>query len=99
MKLSDGTEIRNEPEHRHMKFNGSGITEYVWLLSLDGMADESYGDTDYGYAARFGKRILWSNTAGFVDLAKYRNEDEAELVYRIAETEFLLWELECELEL
>lgn len=91
MKLSDGTEVRNEPDMRHMKFNGSGITEYCWLLALNGGADESYGDTDYGFANRFGKRILWGDTCGFLQLARYDTETEAKEIFAEAESSFDEW--------
>lgn len=61
------------------KFGGSRIAAACWLLSLDGSEDEHTGDaSDWQfYAARFGRRILYTDSQGFVWVDTYPSELQA----------------------
>jgi len=68
MILSDGTVVSRAEVSPH-KFGGDPMAEYLWLLSLDGQADETTGDAcDWHYhVSRFGKRILLCRSSGAVE--------------------------------
>jgi hypothetical protein len=64
------------------RFEGEGpMTAYVHELSLDGCEDDFAGDfTIMGCASRFGKRILWASTQGFISLERFNTVAAAEAV-------------------
>lgn len=77
MITRDGYTINRETA-RH-KFGGDPMAEYLHLLSMDGQEDDQTGDaTEWNYwAARFGRRILTTDSQGFVSQYRYASEDEA----------------------
>lgn len=58
------------------KFGGSRIAAACWLVSLDGCADEETGDANEWqyHASRIGRRILYTDSAGFVWVDTYDSE-------------------------
>lgn len=80
-----GEDVRKTDPHRH-KF-GSAMAEFLYLLGLDGGEDESCGDAEapVGYVQRFGKRLLRSDSRGFVDDEKYPTEEIAKRVFAALE--------------
>ena len=48
------------------KFGGSRMAAMLYLLDLDGGADDFTADGQGEYAARFGRHILYSDSMGFV---------------------------------
>ena len=83
MILSDGTDTREVVAVERggfgysPKFGGDPMAFYLWLLMLDGMGDEHYGDTDYGWADRFGRHVLYGDSVGFVYRTRFASEGEA----------------------
>jgi hypothetical protein len=65
------------------RFEGeSPMTAYLWDCVMNGdYGDEDAGDTDYGWANRYGRRILWGTSTGFISLSTYANEAEAIAVF------------------
>lgn len=59
------------------KFGGDPMALYLWTLALDGGDDDNYGDSDYGYAHLFGRRILRGDSQGFVWVDRHDTADEA----------------------
>lgn len=61
------------------KFGGDRMAALLYILSLDGGEDEQTGDAvDWQFhAARFGRRILYCDTQGFVWLDRYPSELQA----------------------
>ena len=78
MILHDGTEVSHDLVSPH-KFGGDPMAEYLWLLTLDGSADESTGDAlDWHYhVSRFGKRLLICASNGFVFVDRFDAEADA----------------------
>ena len=66
------------------RFEGEGpMTAYVYeeyaMNGDDG--DEFAGDSDYGWANLYGRRILWGSSSGFISLSTYATKDEARKVF------------------
>lgn len=61
------------------KFNGDRMAAACWLVSLDGSADEETGDASewHYYAARIGRRLLYTDSHGFVWVDTYNSELQA----------------------
>lgn len=72
------------------KFGGDRMAAACWLLSMDGMADEETGDAvDWQYhAARFGRRILYTDTQGFVWVDKYADSFRAARAFEADERSY-----------
>jgi hypothetical protein len=89
MILSDGTVISRAEVSPH-KFGGDPMAEYLWMLSLDGGADETTGDAcDWHYhVSRFGKRILICQSSGAVAAIRYEFEETARGVFRDIDAEY-----------
>jgi len=88
MITTDGDRINHETA-RH-KFGADPMAEYVYRMVGDGMADETTGDAnDWFYqAARVGKRIMFTNTVGFVTLEKFDSVADAERDFRLHDLEY-----------
>lgn len=89
MILRDGTEVSHDLVSPH-KFGGDPMAEYLWLLTLDGSADESTGDAcDWHYIVhRFGKRLLYCHSSGFVEVWKCDDEQEAREGFEMIDAEY-----------
>lgn len=92
MILSDGTVVSRAEVSPH-KFGGDPMAEYLWLLSLDGLADETTGDAcDWHYhVSRFGRRLLFCYSNGFVDVMRFDDEQEAREAFENIDGEFLAY--------
>jgi hypothetical protein len=71
------------------KFGGDPMAEWLWLLALHGLGDESTGDAlDWHcHVTRFGKRLLFCFPSGFVTIEKYDTEREASEAFNEIEYE------------
>ena len=83
-----------EVSHRSVsphKFGGDPMAEYLWLLTLDGMADETTGDAlDWFYIVhRFGKRLLICDTQGFVSVDRHDDEQSAIEAFESIQADYL----------
>lgn len=68
------------------------MAQYLYSLSGEGLAEEESGDVEWDFwFARFGRRIVFCDDAGVVDLVKYESVEEARRYYSLAERDFLLW--------
>ena len=73
-----GEEIDTREETARPGPFGDGLAV---LLHFFEDVDESRGDfTVYGTGRRFGRRVLWCDTQGFMSTSTYANEDEASQV-------------------
>lgn len=91
MILKDGTIIdRSTAAH---KFGGDPMAEYLHCLSMDGGQDEDSGDVESptGWFARFGRRILFTDSFGFVSVARLVTEAGAQAFYAELEAEYDAW--------
>ena len=62
--VADSTPGRFEGEHP--------MTAYVYELLMNGdTGDEECGDSDFGWAVRYGRRVLWGTSTGFISLSTY----------------------------
>lgn len=61
------------------KFGGSRMAAACWLISLDGSADEETGDANEWqyHASRIGRRVLYTDSQGFVWVDTYDSELQA----------------------
>ena len=61
------------------KFGGDRMAAALWLLMLDNGEDESTGNaTEWHFSAdRFGRRILFCDSFGFVSQSTFTTEAEA----------------------
>ena len=91
MILHDGTVVSRAEVSPH-KFGGDPMAEYLWLLTLDSSnSDEYTGDAcDWHYIVhRFGKRLLFCHSSGFVDVATCDTEQEACEAFNEIESDYL----------
>jgi len=72
------------------KFNHDGLAEFVFD-QLTNDEDEGCGDSDYGFACRYGKRILWGDSDGNVALQRFDSVGQAIYVFARAESAFIAW--------
>lgn len=94
MKLADGTVI-SRAEVSPYKFGGDPMAEYLWCLSMDtSFPDQMTGDAiDWHYhVSRFGKRLLFCNTQGFVWVDKYDTEEQAVQVFESIDSDYGTYE-------
>lgn len=91
MRLSGSTVtiIRTDP-HRH-KF-GSAMAEYLYEKMND-WGERSDGDAEAptGWWCQFGKRILWGDSRGFVDVDTHPTLVEANNAVAQAEVAYSEW--------
>lgn len=74
------------------KFGGDKMAAALWLLSLDGGQDEQTGDVEWSiWAARFGRRILYCDTYGFVGQTRYATEALAIEQFRLIDDDYSAW--------
>lgn len=75
------------------KFGGDPMAEYLHRLSLDSSYDDASGDVEAptGWFARFGKRILRSDSQGFVWCEKYDTETAAEAMFAALDHYYGIW--------
>ena len=73
------------------KFGGSRMAAMLYLLDLDGGADDFAANGQGDYAARFGRHILTADDMGFVAADRFATVDEA-----VATFETIRGELEGE---
>ena len=74
MRTLEGDTINRETAR--YKYGTDPMAEY--LDRIHDMADDSIGSVDeLGHFARFGRRILATDTQGFVDVYRYDTETEA----------------------
>ena len=92
MILRDGEEIRLIDPYRH-KF-ADAMSEYLWLLSMDSGWDDQSGDVECstGWFARFGKRLLFSDSQGFVGHDRFADEAACIAQYDLLATEYADWD-------
>ena len=64
---------------------------HAWLVEACD-PDDWFGDTDWGGASLYGRRVDYWDTQGFHTLCTYDTEALAEEAYRVAEGEFYRWE-------
>lgn len=89
MILHDGRVV-SRAEVSPYKFGGDPMAEYLWVLTLDSMSDEYTGDAcDWFYIVhRFGKRLLYCRSSGFVEVACHDTEAEAIRVFEEIDAEY-----------
>lgn len=91
MRLSGSTTTitRTDP-HRH-KF-GSAMAEYLYEKMND-WGERSDGDAEAptGWWCQFGKRVLWGDSRGFVDVDTWSTEAEADRHVAEAEAAYSAW--------
>lgn len=65
------------------KFGGDRMAAACWLVSLDGSADEETGDANewHYWTARIGRRLLYTDSHGFVWVDTYDTELQAERAF------------------
>jgi hypothetical protein len=70
------------------------MTEYLHQLSLDSGWDESSGNVDAptGWFARFGRRMLFEDSQGFVESGRWPTEREATEVFEALNARYSEWE-------
>lgn len=63
----------------------------LYLIGLDGGADEWFGDVDtsYGYNERIGRHILNHDTMGFIGVTSYDTEEKAKYEFSCMESEYM----------
>lgn len=95
MKLHDGTIVSRAEVSPH-KFGGDPMAEFLWSLDMVSGQDEYTGDAIdwHYYVARYGKRLLFCNTQGFVWVDKYPTDREASEVFNQIESDYATWEEE-----
>lgn len=92
MLLKNGMWLSKRDDALPGKFGGSPLAEYAYILTLDGGEDEQTGSVEWRYwVARFGKRLLFEDSQGFVTLDKFHTEQEAIDAFREIDNRYSAW--------
>lgn len=89
-KYHDGSPIQIGGPGWHSHKYGSPIAE---LLDCLYDRDEYTGDTDgpIDYCSIFGKRLLWCDSRGFVEVDTYRTADDARRIFDAVDHAYCVW--------
>lgn len=75
------------------KFGGSRLATMLYILSLDDCADESSGNVESptGWFARFGRKMLYVDSQGFVYAERFATEEESRAHFDRLEFDYERW--------
>lgn len=92
MILTTGDEVSRATVSPH-KFMGDPMAEYLYILSMYGCADETTGDVEAPtqHVCRFGKRLLITDSQGFVTCTRLASENDAEQAFNLIDEEYAVW--------
>ena len=82
MILSDGTDTREEVARPGPYCDGMAVV--LDMLALEGVEDECYSIPAAEYGVRIGRRVLWTDSQGFMASDRYDDEAQASLNLRYA---------------
>jgi hypothetical protein len=71
------------------KFGGDKMAAALYLLANESGQDEETGNVDWDFwVGRFGRRLLFEDSNGFVWVQKFQNEDEAKGYFADIEADY-----------